>query len=223
MAVVPDSVSSLLKDGATVPPGLGDYLTRFQVPSSLKAFRTALPANPANIGLLLRWMCGVAEMERMARVGPGARAGIRSWVYGVRDLIRREYPNLELMPETSSASGQASQLGGDNSIIAFKLLAGENKNPLQTATLKRIHQWLTADVSSLLPDSASDGEREAVAFKCFIGQPVDLGSFAILRLAIGAALASELGEDPSVLDIALTEDARILDKIEVLLKYHEDM
>lgn len=223
MAVVPDSVAGLLKEGGTVPEGMGDYLGRYQVPSSLKAFRSALPPKPVNIGLLLRWMCGVAEMERMARVGARARTGIRSWVLGVRELIRREYPSLELMPETSSASGQASQLGGVNSIIAFQLLEGAERAPLKTAPLKRIHQWLTADASGLLPESASDGERETVAFRCFIGQPVDLGSFAILRLAIGAALASELGEDPGVLETALAEDKRILNKIEVLLKYHNEM
>ncbi|KAK5661862.1 hypothetical protein OQA88_9967 [Cercophora sp. LCS_1] len=223
MAVVPESMASLLKSGATIPSGLGDYLTKFQVPSSLKALRSALPSQPINMGLLLRWTCGVAEMERLARVGSGAREGIRRWVYGTRDMIRREHPNLELMSEGSSASSQASQLGGVNSIIAFKLFYGEDRIPLKTAPLKQIHQWLTADVSSLLPASASDEERRAVSLRCFIGQPVDLGEFAILRLAIGAALASELGEDQRVLENALKEDWRILNKLEVLLKYHREM
>lgn len=223
MAVVPESKAALLKDGVSVPPGLGDYLTKFQVPSSLKGLRSALPSHPINMGLLLRWTCGVAEMERLARVGSGAREGIRRWVYGTRDMIRREHPNLELMPEGSSASSQASQLGGVNSIVAFKLLHGEQRIPLKTAPLKQMHQWLTVDVSGLLPASASDEERRAASLRCFIGQPVDLGEFAILRLAIGAALASELGEDQRVLESALKEDARILNKLEVLLKYHGQM
>jgi len=234
MAVIPDSIADSFKyDTDTdnmkecrVPEGMADYLGRYQVPSSLKALRSALPAKPVNIGLLLRWVCGVAEMERMSRVGARARLGIRNWAGGVRELIRREFDGrLELMPETSSASGQASQLGGVNSIIPFKLFGRKEneKTPLGTAPLKRIHQWLTADVSGLLPESASTDERETVAFRCFIGQPVDLGSFAILRLAIGAALASELGEDPGVLEMALAEDRRILNKIVVLLKYHGEM
>ncbi|KAK4459788.1 pyridoxal phosphate-dependent transferase, major region, subdomain 1 [Cladorrhinum samala] len=223
MAVVPDSAAELLKHGATIPPGLGQYLTKFQVPSSLKALRAGLPALPINVGLLLRWTCGVAEMERLARVGSGAREGIRRWVYAARDLIRRHYPDLQLVPESSSSSSQTSQLGGVNSIIAFKLLAGESKTPLKTMPLKQIHQWLTADVSNLLPATASMDERRAVSLRCFIGQPVDLGDFAVLRLAIGAALASELGDDPSVLDTALREDGMILDKVRILLKYYGEM
>ncbi|KAK0704289.1 hypothetical protein B0H67DRAFT_591040 [Lasiosphaeris hirsuta] len=223
MAVVPDSAASLLREGVTVPPGLADYLTKYQVPSDLKAFRTALPAEPINVGLLLRWTCGVEEMERLARVGSDARGGIRRWVYAVKDLIRRECPNLELMPESSCPTSEASQLGGVNSIISFRLLTSEDRAPLATAALKQIHRWLTADVSGLLPDCAGEEERRLAALRCFIGQPVAIGDLAVLRLAIGAALAAELGEDPSVLETVLREDEKVLGKIGVLLKYHKAM
>ncbi|KAL2022186.1 hypothetical protein VTK56DRAFT_6015 [Thermocarpiscus australiensis] len=224
MAVVPDSIASLLKhdDDAEVPSGIADYLTQFQVPSALKAIRTALPREPVNVGLLLRWTCGVAEMERFASVGPKAGEGIRRWVRGLQGLISLGYPNLELLPadDNSRDIGQVSQLGGVNSIISFKLLSGESKRRLGIAALRQIHQWMTTDVSSLLPVSASEAERKAVRVKCFIGQPVDLGSFEILRLAIGAALASDLGEDPTRLESALGDDAKVLDKMNVLVKYH---
>jgi len=241
MAVVPDCVAGGLKQGAgsgsgeggkrqgqgvvqvTIPEGLGDYLTRPQVPKGLGGLRAALPAKPVNVGLLLRWACGVVEMERVARAGGAAREGIRKWVLGVRELITREYGWLELMSEVSGEGGHASQLGGVNSIIAFKLLQGEDRVPLKTPALKQIHRWLTADVAGLLPEEASEEERGTARASYFIGQPVDLGDFAVLRLAIGAALAAELGEDPGFLDTALREDARILDKIGVLMKYHEVM
>ena len=222
MAVVPDAAASLLKSGdAAVPSGLGDYLTKLQVPSALKVLRAALPPQPVNVGLLLRWTCGVAEMERLARVAASAREGIGRWVRGVQELIGCKYPNLELLVDDgSSGSRQASQLGGVNSIISFKLLSGDGKRPLETVVLKKVHQWLTADVADLLPSTASETERSAARIRCFIGQPVDLGDFSILRLAIGAALASELGEDPGGVEKALADDARILNKIEVLRKYH---
>ncbi|KAK0721892.1 hypothetical protein B0T26DRAFT_700616 [Lasiosphaeria miniovina] len=223
MAVVPDSAASLLKKGASIPPGLSDYLTKYHVPSSLEALHEALPAQPINVGLLLRWTCGVVEMERMAHAGPSGREGIRRWVYAVKDLIRREHPNLELMSESSCAISQASQLGGVNSIISFKLLAGENRTALGTAVLKQIHRYLVKDVSGLLPNSADEDERRAAAAICFIGQPVDVGDFAVLRLAIGAALAAALGGNPRGLEMALKEDKRVLDKIEVPLKYYEVM
>jgi len=128
---------------------------------------------------------------------------------------------------TEGGQVQASQLGGVNSIVAFKLLAdvpgAEGKKPLQTPALKRIHQWLTADVSGLLPESGTESERSIAALRCFIGQPVDIGDFAVLRLAIGAPLATELGEDLGRLETSLDGDRRILEKIEVLLRYHEIM
>ncbi|KAK0749116.1 hypothetical protein B0T18DRAFT_487103 [Schizothecium vesticola] len=229
MAVVPDIVAGGLKgDGikgmeVVVPEGLGDYLTQPQVPKELAGFRAALPAKPVNVGLFLRWACGVMEMERFARAGGAAREGIRRWVLGARELMAREYEWLELMPEVSGEGGHASQLGGVNSILAFKLLDGGGRVPLKTAALKQIHRWLTTDVAALLPDEATEEERNTAKLNCFIGQPVDLGDFAVLRFAIGAALAAELGEDPGFLDTALREDARILEKIGVLLKYHEVM
>jgi hypothetical protein len=229
MAVVPDVVAGGLKGEGlkgtevVVPDGLGHYLTQPQVPKELAGFRAALPAKPVNVGLFLRWACGVVEMERVARAGGAAREGIRRWVLAVRELMAREYEWLELMPEVSGEGGHASQLGGVNSILAFKLLDGGGRGPLKTAALKQIHRWLTADVAAWLPDEATEAERSAAKLICFIGQPVDLGDFAVLRFAIGAALAAELGEDPGFLDTALREDARILEKIRVLLKYHEVM
>ncbi|KAK0649772.1 hypothetical protein B0T16DRAFT_457151 [Cercophora newfieldiana] len=224
MAVVPDSAAGELKEGVVpVPEGLGDYLTQPQVPKALAGLRSALPSKPVNVGLLLRWACGVVEMERVARAGGAAREGIRRWVMGVREVIEREYAWLELMPEVVGEGGHASQLGGVNSIIAFKLLAGEQRTPLMTPALKKIHKFLTADVAGMLPDGASEEERSVARLNCFIGQPVDVGDFAVLRLAIGAALAAGLGEDPEFLETALREDRRVLDKVGVLLKYHEVM
>ncbi len=117
---------------------------------------------------------------------------------------------------------QPSQLGGVNSIIGFKVLAaGDQEHALDTAALRRIHQWLTADVSVSLPPSASETERKLAKFKCFIGQPVDLGDVAILRLAIGAALACELAGDMGRLEKVLGDDAKVLDKLEMLVKYRD--
>ncbi|KAK0609435.1 hypothetical protein B0T14DRAFT_572129 [Immersiella caudata] len=221
MAIVPDSVAGVLKEGGIqVPEGLGDYLTQPQVPKALGGLRGALPVKPVNVGLLLRWACGVVEMERVARAGGAAREGIRRWVGGVRSIMEsEEYAFLEPLPESTGEVGHASQLGGVNSIIPFKVFSGGIA--LKTAALKKIHKWLTADMSGGLPEEASEEERNTVALNCFIGQPVDMSEYAVLRFAIGAALAAELGEDPDFLDTALRDDRRILDKIGVLLKYLE--
>ncbi len=75
-ALVPDSAATALQDdGAVVPASLGNYLTRFEVPSALTALHRALPSGPRNMGLLLRWACGLAEMERLAKTGGGRPGG----------------------------------------------------------------------------------------------------------------------------------------------------
>jgi hypothetical protein len=224
MAIVPDSVAGVLKkEGIDVGEGLSDYLSQMQVPKALGGLWGALPAKPVNVGLLLRWACGVVEMERVARAGGAAREGIRRWVGRVRAVMNsEEYPFLEPLAEATGEGGHASQLGGVNSIIPFKVF-DEGGVPLKTAALKKVHKWLTADMSGLLPKEASEAERDTVRLRCFIGQPVDMGEYAVLRFAIGAALAAELGEDPDFLETALREDKRILEKIGALLRYHEVM
>ncbi len=186
-ALVPDSAASLLKKGVIIPEGIGEYLTRLEVPPILEALHTALPSDNVNMGLLLRWTCGVTSMEMLARLGSKARdEAIRTWVLGTEDLIRRRKPHLELL--CTEGNKQLSQLGGVNSIIGFKVRSEDGERLLDTAALKQIHQWLTKDLSDRLPSCATEPERQAAAVKCFIGQPVDLGGIAILRLAMGASL-----------------------------------
>ncbi|KAK4446252.1 pyridoxal phosphate-dependent transferase, major region, subdomain 1 [Podospora aff. communis PSN243] len=220
MAIVPDSVAGVLKkEGIQIGEGLGGYLGQMQVPKALPGLRGALPGKPVNVGLLLRWACGVSEMERVARAGAAAREGIRRWVGGVREVMGG-CGFLEVLEEREGEGGHASQLGGVNSIVPFKVFGAEGA-PMKTAGLKKVHRLLTADGEGLLPGEASEEEREMVRLRCFIGQPVDMGGYAVLRFAIGAALAAELGEDPDFLETALREDRKVLDKIGVLLKYHE--
>jgi len=146
-------------------------------------------------------MCGVTGMECVARQGQKAREAIRAWVHGAQELVRQRRKHLErpCFAGTSHCE-QKSQLGGVNSIIGFKLRT-ENGS-LGMGSLRQIHQWLTKDISTMLPASANEDERKVAAVKAFIGQPVDMGDFAILRLAIGASLACELGDEMSRLDTA---------------------
>jgi len=94
---------------------------------------------------------------------------------------------------------------------------------LEMPAMKRIYRRLMADMSGSLPKEASEEQRKLVAFNCFTGQPVNIAEYAVMRFAIGPALAVELGEDPDFLETALREDRGILDKIRVLLKYHAVM
>ncbi|OAA54477.1 Pyridoxal phosphate-dependent transferase, major region, subdomain 1 [Niveomyces insectorum RCEF 264] len=208
---------------------LGCYITQLEVPAELDALRNALPAGPVNVGLLLRWTCGVAEMERFARAQQAGRQAIRQWVGRARALIHARKPYFQLLGDDGCndndganggpATATATFVGGVNSIISFGLRRQANGPRLDAAALRCLHRWLTMDIARLLPATATEAERRTAKSKCFVGQPVDLGDMAVLRLAMGASLASDIAEGSRCLDDVLADDGRVLDKLVLSIKY----
>lgn len=121
----------------------------------------------------------------------------------------------------------ATFIGGVNSIVSFCVVCEAGMGDAQkigspllnAAALRRFHKWLTMDMSAMLPATAADAERQTARLRCYIGQPVDLGDYAVLRLAMGASLASDLAEGNRHLEDVLTDDGRVLDKILLASKY----
>lgn len=215
---------------------LGRYITRLEVPPELGALRESLPAGPANVGLLLRWSCGVSEMERFARAGQRGREVISQWVDGVRTVVRSKRPHFQLLREAGREKDDTvpfpaaeTFVAGVNSIVSFAVLMEEAREredgpaaepcPLPAADLRQFHRWLTMDLSGMLPEEATDNERRTAKLRCFIGQPVDLGGFGVLRFAMGASLASDLAEGSRHLDEVLADDGKVLNKILLAKKY----
>ncbi|CAK7206949.1 hypothetical protein SEUCBS139899_009756 [Sporothrix eucalyptigena] len=216
---------------------LGKYITRLEVPPELAALRESLPPGPTNVGLLLRWSCGVAEMERFAQAGQAGRQAIGQWVDGVRDVIRHRRPHLQLLRDSGCNDDDEvpfpaapTFVGGVNSIVSFCIARGERTvddsdrvmagaSLFNAVDLKRFHKWLTEDISGSLPAVATDAERQVARLTSFIGQPVDLGNCAVLRLAIGASLASDLADGSRYLGDVLADDGKVLDKILLAKRY----
>lgn len=216
-----DSAQVLAKHPA--PVGLSDYLTKYEVPASLPSLRDRLPAAPKNVGLLLRWACGMAEMEMFAALGNSVKLAIRDWVYGVRKLVCSRSPELDLIDiDCEACVGDETRSGGVNSVVSIKFLSKCGSAHLDANTLRRMHRLLTIDASDALPAEASEADRKIASLRCMVGQPVKLGSYGVLRLAIGAPMAREIARS-GYLERALEEDARILDKMVVLGKYCEQM
>lgn len=217
-----DSSLRVLRDTAP-PSGLGDYLTRHEVPPSITALHNNLPRGPKNIGLLLRWVCGITEMEMFAAMGDSVKIVMREWVYGVRKLVCQRRPALDLIDmECAECDGDMTRAGGVNSVVSIKFLTKCGLAHLDAATLRRTHRHLTIDASKLLPARANEEERKIASLRCMVGQPVKLGGFGVLRLAIGAPMARDIAQ-PGKLQQALREDARILDKMIVMGKYCEEI
>lgn len=220
--VVPQKALRVLDEYAA-PAGLNDYLTKYEVPASIRGLHRSLPAGPKNVGLLLRWAHGIAEMEMFAEMGEVVKTAMRDWVYGVRKLVCERRPALDLIDvECAECEGDETRAGGVNSVVSIKFLTRCGSRHLDAGTLKRTHRHLTVDASGLLPGHASEAEREAASLRCMVGQPVKLGDFGVLRLAVGAPMARDIAQ-PGKLQMALEQDARILEKMMVLAKYCDEM
>lgn len=222
--IVPrDSSLRVLSENAP-PVGLNDYLTKHEVPPSVTALHNSLPSGPKNIGLLLRWACGITEMEMFAAMGESVKIAMRDWVYGVRKLVCERRPTLDLIDvECAECEGDFTRSGGVNTVVSIKFRTNCGLAHLDAATLRRTHRHLTIDASDLLPAHATDEERKLASLRCMVGQPVKLGDFGVLRLAIGAPLARDIAAQPGKLFEALKEDARILDKMMVMGKYCDEI
>lgn len=222
--LVPKDATRELAVDPSPPAGLKDYLSKYEVPHTMPALRNVLPDGPKNIGLLLRWICGITEMELFAAMGPAAKAAMRDWVYGVRNLVCKRRPKLDLIDiECSECEGDQTRSGGVNTVISIKFLTSCGTKHICADDLKRVHRFLTMDVSSCLPAHASEEEKKIASLECFVGQPVKLGQYGVLRLAIGAVLAREIAAKPGSLAARLKEDERILEKMLVLGKYCDQM
>lgn len=223
--LVPPSAAGPLSTGPTeaIPRGFRDYLTCSEVPHSMPSLRRALPTGPNNVGLLLRWACGLTEMELYAKQRSCLDAPIRMWIHRVKKLVYQRAPRLSLLDEVDECAVAAgttgvTRVGGVNTIVSVKFLSGCGEGLLTAVDLRKLHRYLTRDASTALPPSATAEERAAVAPVCMVGQPVKLGPYGVLRLAMSAPLARKVAT-PGGLEEALRQDAIVLDKMVILGRY----
>ena len=219
--LLPKESVRVLDEWVAPPTGLSDYLTKHEVPGSMRGLKSSLPDGPNNVGLLLRWACGITEIEMFSANRAAGSKAVWDWVTGVRKLVNARRPNLELIDtDLPEDSGYSTRIGGVNSVVSIKILSACRSRYLDAPALKRLHRLLTIDASKVLPDHASESDRKIAALQCIVGQPVKICSHAVLRLAIGAPQARQIVQKKN-LSAALADDSRILDKMIVLGKYCE--
>lgn len=216
--LLPPAAVKALDGYEAMPAGLRDYITANEIPASMGRMRKRVGEGKENVGLLLRWACGLAEMEPFAVGGEGVRKAISEWVVGVRALVEKRGPAIALLDEPfQGEAGDETRLGAVNSVVSIKIRAGEGDMFLGATVLKKMHRLLTVDASGEMPESATGKEREIASLVCTVGQPVDLRAFGVLRLAIGAPLAREIASGG--VEGALAKDDMILEKMTVLAKH----
>ncbi len=63
--------------------------------------------------------------------------------------------------------------------------------------------------------------RDIAKRSFLLGQPVDLGTFAVLRIALGARLAVRIHRDG--IEEERANDAALLDKLTWLVRHHDEI
>jgi hypothetical protein len=174
-----------------LPPGLASRLSPFDLPEGAASAAMNWPPRLrdlrrfdfpalADIGLGLRWECGLAELEPCFALGSELRAKIAA------AFAREVRRHLAAAPCLKLADGgwRAEESRSLYPIIAFD----ERGRPLKMDALRR----------ALADPAARRGGWAARGRPVHLGAPVAIGAVKALRLSLGAALindvAGEIGQ-----------------------------
>jgi hypothetical protein len=219
--LVPRILSDRLA-GLGAPAGGAQYMSRFDLPPQWTELRDSL-APCINLGAWLRWEAALEEMGAYYAVPrPFASALFPRAGQALASIISAT-PALELLRE----EGGCPRDDADDELPAatvFAFFVKGRDGYLPHEDLVRLYRRLNQDVANALPPQASAAERRLAAQPCHIGQPVKFGGRSVLRLALGARLASEAwSEVPRTaehnMQNIVKHCATVADKIDLLVHY----
>jgi hypothetical protein len=196
--------------------GFEKFITKYDISGDMEKIGPYLPGW-MNWGLMLRWTCAVNNWEKYRRIQNEIRNKlIQNWVEKLLVLIEK-YSELQLF---GGGEIQPGAVGDRNTIISIIVLS--NGNPLSMKDMHRIYNWLYEDMSCRLPDkiALSHKEKSVLQRPFLIGQPVDMGNFAVLRIALGIHLV--LSMEKYGFEKALDDDDALLLKLSLLARHYED-
>lgn len=182
---------SLLSGARQAPPPplvshLADFLCPDDLPDEVETWKRALP-DRENKGLALRWEAALAEIEN-------------SDTYDVETAEAWASQVAQMVPAETMECFDVRRC-----IVSLRVRASARDPWFDSARLRKLYDWLTLDVSSILPDAP------AATRNCSIGQPVQVAETSgVLRLALGVDSLDDYAADPRA---ALQQDALILGKL----------
>jgi hypothetical protein len=216
--LVPPSFAPRLEDDNAWPAGFNAYF------------------DDVGIGLALRWHAALAEMEAFAAVDEAATVRIIRRVVGrVKDAVKA---NADLFWHDGfplNRPGFPESWDRLPTIFTFSVRQpperGDPRPLFGVAEARQIYVWLNSDLSAILPDGCSDGERRLAGRYVHIGQPVALANDSgvasgAFRFSIGARLVSgepshrHLDEDARI-DHEIDDALAALEKISLIVRYFE--
>jgi len=226
-----------------LPLGIKSYITQYDVDARLTTLRSMLSPEK-NIGLLLRWAGAVHMIKSFYQIPEFLRAtSALQWVSGVKLLIEKTAHVHELSGQTAqfSLAQDWALLGLTNTIISVTVTPGKHPDKhdehdvrdtrdikeetfLSYTDLKKVHAWMSQDITNLLPECATEQEIIIAKKRCMIGQPVPIvdgkESLAIVRIALGASMLVGLQDTGTFSVQKLLDDDRIvLEKLSLIGKY----
>ena len=196
--LVPRAWDPSLRGLPPMPEEFSSYFSRWEMPESWAAWTMHLK-HRFNLGLLLRWVAGDEAARAYYEVpGKDRFAVLRCF----EDLVPRElagsrWVDLDSVEPVHFPGGAERLLESKTTVFPFRVrTASYDASPyFRNADLKQIANWLNRDISELLPEVPL-ATRQLLA-RCFhVGQPVFEGDArhpAVLRIALGAALVTEVG------------------------------
>ena len=145
------------------PSPLAPYSAALDWPRSLRRFARGL-AQPANLGLGLRWTAALAEIEAFERIAPAWRASLMAeFDRAVRDRVAAD-PGLALLDPASQAAAPG--------LIAVVHADGSDPRP--------VYEALAEGRPGLRP--------------CHLGQPVAVGARTALRVCASMPMIADAAE-----------------------------
>jgi hypothetical protein len=181
--LLPQAIAAQLADAAPSPQGLADYSACMDWPERLQATFARNLTTTANLGAGLRWSAALAELRRFAKVDPGLlarflgrferevrlRAGMTPRVAPLEDGFHGIVPNPSIVP---------------------LLVRRVDGCCMSSAELARIQ----ADLRRGMAPTRIGGSSARLQRIFHVGQPVQLGQRAVLRVCASAPQVNAVAE-----------------------------
>jgi hypothetical protein len=181
-----------------MPDEFSSYFSRWDLPESWAKWSIRLK-HRFNLGLLLRWVASYEAARLYYDVPDLTRFRILRCFEDLvpHELARSQRVELDSVEPVHFPAGAERLLESKTTVFPFRLRStlADPTRYFRNADLKRIAGWLNRDISGLLPETSP--ETQQLLARCFhVGQPVFEGDGrhpAVLRIALGAALVTEVG------------------------------
>jgi hypothetical protein len=187
-----------------LPVGFAAYTSRAYWPHNWHRLRESLPHRAAQ-GLVYRWQAALFEMERFAAIPAAIRARIvGELAHLVAESLGRASRIVPLADGRARGRTAGLPRSWDRTPTLFPFLAlapGSSGVPLPMSPdgTRQVHRLLNVDLCRRAGARVSAEDRRVLATPCHLGQPVILprdgeSPLAVLRLAIGAPMVSNIAE-----------------------------